>query len=657
MPRPVPRLLLVLLAVLLPVACTGREPAAIPDSATLPVPEPDLSQMEPALARWLQEVRDRVAAEAAAGATPADAGRAFGELGQLYYTLDLRDAAGVAFDNARRLLPDEYRWVYLAANNLRESGELEAAEPLFERALELDDRSLPALIRMGELQLELNRPEVAERYFDRALALDPNAPAALFGAGQAAVARGDHQEAARRFERVLELAPQATTVHYQLAQAYRQLGRAEDAERHLARRGTERVPVPDPIAAELADLKTFTAYQVVLSLAREGREDPERLLTFALTQLAPIEGALEQLAAAIEERRRSGAPPAELARLHYVAGGLLVERGEDRAAESHLRQAAELDPSLVDARVKLANAVARQRRFADAVELYEKALTERPGDRELTLKRATALLNMGRQREAIEDLERLLAAEPRDPVLHVRLAEALEAAGRRADARERYRRALELPLDTPEVARIQEGLGDFFRRGGETEAALAAYDRALSLDPARISTRLDRASLLGQLGRFEAAAAEYADITARDPGQEAAWHGEAAALLLAGRADEAAERLIEAVARLPRSAAVANLAARLLAAGTESGLRDGARAVELAQRAFELRPSPVHAETLAMAYAEAGRFGEAVEWQQRALQAMGRETAGGTGDAYARLTLYRAGRPFRAESADALLER
>ena len=230
-PRHATRLLLVLLAVLLPVACTGREPEAVPDPAALPVPEPDLSQMEPALARWLQETRDRVAAQAASGATPAEAGRAFGELGQLYYTLDLKDAARIAFDNARRLLPGEFRWVYLAANNLRETGDLEAAEPLFERALELDDRSLPALVRMGELQLERNRPEAAAEYFERALALDPNAAAALFGAGQAAAARGDHEAAVRRFQRVLELAPQASTVHYQLAQAYRQLGRVEEAER------------------------------------------------------------------------------------------------------------------------------------------------------------------------------------------------------------------------------------------------------------------------------------------------------------------------------------------------------------------------------------------------------------------------------------------
>ncbi len=57
-------------------------------------------------------------------------------------------------------------------------------------------------------------------------------------------------------------------------------------------------------------------------------------------------------------------------------------------------------------------------------------------------------------------------------------------------------------------------------------------------------------------------------------------------------------------------------------------MRDGGRAVELAQSVVDEHPALNHLETLAMALAEAGRFDDAVTWQQRALEAE-RQAAGG----------------------------
>ena len=55
--------------------------------------------------------------------------------------------------------------------------------------------------------------------------------------------------------------------------------------------------------------------------------------------------------------------------------------------------------------------------------------------------------------------------------------------------------------------------------------------------------------------------------------------------------------------------------ARLLAASPDPSLRDGARALELAEQAIA-EPTLQRAETLAMSYAAAGRFDEAVQVQR-----------------------------------------
>ena len=63
------------------------------------------------------------------------------------------------------------------------------------------------------------------------------------------------------------------------------------------------------------------------------------------------------------------------------------------------------------------------------------------------------------------------------------------------------------------------------------------------------------------------------------------------------------------------------LTAWLLATCPEASLRDGKKAVELAQQAVQLSggKSPEILDTLAAAYVEAGRFPEAIKTAQRVL--------------------------------------
>src|SRR5262249_50117928 len=61
--------------------------------------------------------------------------------------------------------------------------------------------------------------------------------------------------------------------------------------------------------------------------------------------------------------------------------------------------------------------------------------------------------------------------------------------------------------------------------------------------------------------------------------------------------------------------------AMLLAACPEANIRDGKKALEAAQRAYELAKGPQELATLAAAHAELGDFDKAVEWQTKAIAA------------------------------------
>jgi Flp pilus assembly protein TadD len=91
----------------------------------------------------------------------------------------------------------------------------------------------------------------------------------------------------------------------------------------------------------------------------------------------------------------------------------------------------------------------------------------------------------------------------------------------------------------------------------------------------------------------------------------------------------------------------------VLATCPQASLRNGNKAVELAQRANQLTGggNPTILHTLAAAYAEAGRFPEAVETARRALQLAETQSNIALADAIrSELKLYQAGIPFHQES-------
>ncbi len=117
-----------------------------------------------------------------------------------------------------------------------------------------------------------------------------------------------------------------------------------------------------------------------------------------------------------------------------------------------------------------------------------------------------------------------------------------------------------------------------------------------------------------------------------------------------GRLDETIRHYREAVRIRPDFMKAANNLAWLLATARDPALRDPATAVSLAERALALSraPNPSVLDTLAAAYAAAGRFDAAVETAQRAVrESEASEAPALTQPLRERLALYRERRSFQ----------
>lgn len=134
----------------------------------------------------------------------------------------------------------------------------------------------------------------------------------------------------------------------------------------------------------------------------------------------------------------------------------------------------------------------------------------------------------------------------------------------------------------------------------------------------------------------------------RDYGPATFWLAELYAKGLGVEADaaRAAELRQKVLPTMP--VGVRNDFAWELAVSPAAELRDGAFAVEIMERATAERPTPAYIDTLAAAYAEAGRFDDAMRAQQRAIDALPRDASAESRDVFLeRLELYRSGQPYR----------
>ena len=619
-----------------------------PAGFTLPT-RPDLSRLDAPVRQRLESLHGDVAQALSEGRY----GRVailLGQLGQLYVAYGLEDAAKHHFIAARQLHPGEASWSYYLAV-LAQQREPEHARSELRSFLELRPQDLPAWVRLGQIELELDHVEAAEDAFHHALEIASSHAAALFGLGRAALARDDPEAAIPLLLRALEQQPEAGRIHHVLGQAFRNQRDLDQARVHLSQANDVDVRFADPLIDGLGDVLTLTAFQVVLRMASDPSVSPEDHLGFALSKLGGVHGAAEQLSNALDAPA-SALNAAARARLHYVAGGLWVRRTEDPRAIEHFRAALALDAEILDAHVKLGNALARQSDLRGAVAAYTTALDHDSAHQPALRKRATARAATGDVIGATLDLRRLMDLAPDDATVRIQLARALEAGGDLQAAENVLRDA----LTERSEAEIHLALGDLARRQAAFPAAAESYRNALRKDPEATGARLQLAAILGHLGQYEEALEHYARLLSLDPGHLDGRLGQATGLVLLARYDEARRSLEDGLRAAPGQPHLAHFLARLLAIVPTHELRDGERAVELALEVFRLHSTTQAAQTVAMALAAAGRFDEASTWQRRLIdEATQRQDRAFIERLRPQLTAYEAGRAWHATSPDQMI--
>jgi protein O-mannosyl-transferase len=166
-----------------------------------------------------------------------------------------------------------------------------------------------------------------------------------------------------------------------------------------------------------------------------------------------------------------------------------------------------------------------------------------------------------------------------------------------------------------------DNLGIAFRQEGKMDEAINQFNMALQIDASDADSHNNLGTVLRQKGHVDEAMNQYQIALQIKPAFAEAHYNLGIALLQKGKAAEARGQYQEALRIEPDNAKIQNNLAWLLATSGDASLRNGSQAVELARRANELSggADPTILDTLAAAFAEAGRFGDAKSTARKAL--------------------------------------
>jgi tetratricopeptide (TPR) repeat protein len=400
------------------------------------------------------------------------------------------------------------------------------------------------------------------------------------------------------YENVGQLAPQNFAWRYARADILRQQGKVADAlADYEAACRSQPKNIPCLIHQGRAHLDNHNAAKAGELFTRALALDPQAAA--AHEGLGYVARAQERYQEAAQHFEAALALVPAANRLHGELAMLYQHLNDSEKAKAHLGRRGTVGIKVVDALTEQLEALVRGERIAifrgrlafyaghydEAATQFTKAVEADPRNATARVNLATMLVQIGESTTAITQLQEALRLQPALGGAHYNLAVLLlQQPQRLPDAIYHFRAAL---VADPTDRQLYVQLANALQRQGKGDEALIYAMKAADLDPTDEKVLLGTAALLVQRGYFA----------------------------------EARQRLEDAHQRFPKRGGTAHALAHLLATCPDPTLRDGKRALDLAQRVFAAQNSAPYAETVALAFAEVGQCNEAAKWQRALLTA------------------------------------
>jgi tetratricopeptide (TPR) repeat protein len=334
--------------------------------------------------------------------------------------------------------------------------------------------------------------------------------------GQRAFQQGNYERALAFLDSVETAEPRAPVVHFNRGRVYTALNRIE-AARTSYRRAIELDPQYPEARQRLGDIEYQRgAVQKALALYREEEQiDPTSQLYVNMGLIYTRLGKVDSARMAYD---KAVALDSTDANAHMMYGQFLEETGDLEAALTHSRAALSIEPDRPNYQFAVGSQLFQLGRLEDAAEYLRQAADGRLLHYPAQYNMGQVLMRLGREQEADKYLARADSARQ----LMDQITAAQSVASR----------------DPGSVDNWVE-LGDLFRKAGERNRAVQAFNRAASLQPTNLRVQNRLGEMMLAEGRTQQALQRFQNILSVDETRAEVWINLGLAHAVAGNCAEA----------------------------------------------------------------------------------------------------------------------
>ncbi|MGF6779518.1 tetratricopeptide repeat protein [Paraburkholderia sp. GAS334] len=328
-------------------------------------------------------------------------------------------------------------------NMLREKGRVAEAIGGYQQAVALSPAYAEAWNNLGNALREAKQPDASMQSCAQAIALRPGYAEAYNNLGNALLDMGDLDAAAASYSKAIGFRPDYAEAHNNLGNVLREQDKPDEA---------------------IASFRTAVALKPDLRMAHQS-------LGLMLRARGEMDEAVASLRCALDPHDASA---------QNSFGVVLHNIGNLDAALVHFDAAIALKPDFAEAHCNRGDVLRRQNRFEESVESCVRAIELEPTFAGAYNILGTAYFGLKKFEAAILSHQHATEIDPKNADAFHNLAWAHFAYGQHAEALVNSRKALSF-VDND--ARMFLTLGDILRALSDLDGGLAAYRKALELDP------------------------------------------------------------------------------------------------------------------------------------------------------------------------------
>jgi tetratricopeptide (TPR) repeat protein/serine/threonine protein kinase len=532
---------------------------------------------------------------------------AYHSRGRAWYAIEKYDRAIADFTEAIHLDPKLIAAYVSRGNSWRHTKEYDKAIADYNEAIRLDPKFAVAYVSCGNTWSAKGDHDKATADGSAAILLDPNCATAYRVRGAVRHFTEEYDQAIRDFDKAIRLDPQFSAAYVSRGSTWSAKGDYDKA-------------IVDCSEAILLDPNCATAYRV-RGVARHFKEEYD---------------------AAISDVNEAIRIDPQFSAAYVSCGDIWCAKGDYDQAIADYDEAIRLDP-------KNAIAYYDRGRAWYANTKYDKAYADWTEAIHLDAQFAVAYISCGNTwsyvneyEKAIPDCNEAIRLDPKNAIAYYNRGRAWYAKDKYDKAIADWTKAIHLD---PKFVAAYVSRANAWSHLNEYDKAIADCNEAIDLHPID-AAYVSRGDAWSAKGEYDKAVADYTTAIHLDPKEASAFSNRGDGWYAKGELDRAIADWTEALHLDSNLVKAYDGIARVRATSLEERHRDSKLAVEFALKACELTDwkDSGYIQTLAAAYAEAGQFDKAVEWQQK-----GRDIAPAQNrqELQSRLDLYKSGKPYR----------